>query len=159
MRPRRGATSRGALLCGGLAAAMIASAMAVGLAPATASPAPRHAVRSAGGRAAASARAKSSHRPPIAITGGPAAGSTSSPDVTFSYRSSSAGASYRCALDGVGYAACPAPKRYTALGGGQHTFRVYALVGGVIGAPAKVTWTVTGAGPGLTGPTGTTGTR
>jgi hypothetical protein len=63
--------------------------------------------------------------PPVpAITASPPDPSSSASS-SFSF-SGEAGASFRCQLDGSGFAGCPSPQGYTGLGEGPHTFQVLA---------------------------------
>lgn len=74
--------------------------------------------------------------PDTSITGGPV-GSSTNPDVTFSFVSNQAGVSFECQLDGSAYAPCSSPKPYSNLPEGTHTFAVRAVgPGGTDPTPA-----------------------
>ena len=92
-----------------------------------------------------------SSTPDTAITSGPAAGTTTAPDVMFAF-SSPVAATFECALDGGAFAACTSPQPYTALADGDHTFAVRAKnsTGTVNPTPASRTWTVDGTPPTVT---------
>ena len=83
-------------------------------------------------------------KPVVAITGGPANGSSSSStnaEFTFTANESAA---FACALDGGEPAACTSPRAYTGLGTGSHTFTVRATdAAGNVSDPVTRTWSVT----------------
>jgi hypothetical protein len=61
------------------------------------------------------------------IDSGPA-GSTRSSTARFTFSSRTPGAtSFRCSIDGAGFASCVSPKSYSGLGEGAHSFRVEAV--------------------------------
>jgi hypothetical protein len=95
--------------------------------------------------------------PDTTITGGPT-GNVASTSATFTFTATEAGSTFQCALDGAGFAACPAS--YTGLAQGAHTFQVRATdaVGNTDATPASRTWTVDTVAPDTTitgGPSGT----
>jgi hypothetical protein len=77
--------------------------------------------------------------PETTITSGP---TTSKTSVSFQFTSSEPGSTFRCSLDGAGYATCASPVRYDHVHKGTHTFRVYAIDpnGNVDATPASRTW-------------------
>ncbi len=89
--------------------------------------------------------------PDTTITGGPANGSTSGPDVSFTF-TSEAGATFECSLDAGAFAACTSPENLTGLADGSRTFRVRArdTAGNVDATPATRTWTVDATPPDTT---------
>ena len=70
-----------------------------------------------------------------------------SPSFTFS--SSEGGSTFDCRLDGGAWEACSAPKGYTGLAEGNHTFQVRAVdaAGNIDPAPAGWAWTVDTVAP------------
>lgn len=76
--------------------------------------------------------------PDTSITGGPS-GEVSDPDVSFTFSSADATATFECSLDGAAYASCSSPKEYSALSEGSHTFDVRArdTAGNVDPTPAS----------------------
>jgi subtilisin family serine protease/subtilisin-like proprotein convertase family protein len=74
----------------------------------------------------------------------PAEGDTSpSNDATFSFTSSTPGATFQCKLNGAAFAPCDSPKDYTDLPDGTHTFRVRAVDAGKVDpTPAIRRWTI-----------------
>jgi hypothetical protein len=84
--------------------------------------------------------------PNTTITGGPAAGSTTtSTSASFTFTASEAGSSFQCSLDSTSaYTGCTSPHSYTGLAAGSHTFRVRAIdaAGNVDATPASRAWTV-----------------
>ena len=88
--------------------------------------------------------------PPVTITAGPAA-TTTSRSASFSFSGASA---YECALDGSVFAACDSPKSYSGLTVGEHTFQVRALaVNPIVPAPIESrTWTIEPLPPCTMGP-------
>lgn len=95
------------------------------------------------------------------VTSGPAG--TTGPGTTGSFAFSFTGtaASFRCALDGAGWAACTSGKTYNGpLASGSHTFSVVAVdENGNESAPATHTWSVDATPPDVpvitAGPSGT----
>jgi hypothetical protein len=82
--------------------------------------------------------------PQSTITDGPAEGAiTSSRSATFTFSSNEPG-TLECQLDGTGWTTCEAPRSYTDLSEGAHTFAVRArdAAGNVDGTPATRSWTV-----------------
>jgi hypothetical protein len=66
---------------------------------------------------------------------------------SFTFHSSSVGATFECTLDGDAFNACSTPKTYSALVAGEHTFRVRAVTsGGAMSSPASWSWTILGSG-------------
>ncbi|GIW01864.1 choice-of-anchor D domain-containing protein [Roseiflexus sp.] len=97
--------------------------------------------------------------PDTSITGGPAAGSTTGPNVSFTF-SSEAGATFECRLNTDAFSPCTSPQNLTGLTTGVYTFSVRAIdsVGNIDPTPASRTWTVDATPPDtsiLSGPTGT----
>jgi hypothetical protein len=62
----------------------------------------------------------------------------------FKFKSSLAGSTFRCKLDGRRYKRCSSPKTYHNLSLGRHTFRVRAkdAFGNVDATPAKFSWRI-----------------
>lgn len=89
--------------------------------------------------------------PVVAITAGPAGGSTSGPYVSFSFTVSEGTPS--CSVDGGAFAPCTSPAAYN-LAAGSHSFAVRAS--DAVGNPSTATrgWTVACAPPGPTGAAG-----
>jgi hypothetical protein len=71
---------------------------------------------------------------------------------TFGFSSNEAGATFSCSLDGGAFSSCPAPKTFTGLSDGSHTFQVRAtdLAGNTDPTPASKTWTIDTSNPTLT---------
>lgn len=93
--------------------------------------------------------------PDTVIDSGPGT-STLSTSASFTFHSTSPGATLSCQLDLVVYAACISPKAYTGLVAGSHTFLVYSTANGVTDpSPATYTWTVDTSSP--TAPTNLAG--
>lgn len=90
-----------------------------------------------------------SSTPDTAITAGPANASTSQANVSFSFTSPDANASFECLVDGGAYAACTSPHALANLTDGSHTFNVRAKSSGgtVDPTPASRTWTSDGTAP------------
>jgi hypothetical protein len=96
--------------------------------------------------------------PETTITGGPPAGSTTGPGVSFTF-SSEAGATFECRLHTGTFSPCTSPQSLTGLTTGVYTFSVRAIdaVGNVDSTPATRSWTVDATPPDtsiLSGPTG-----
>jgi hypothetical protein len=85
--------------------------------------------------------------PTTTITAAPI-GSTTSGDAVFEFVASEP-ASFRCALDAGALADCSSPVRYSALGPGEHLFRVQARdrAGNPEPAPREHRWTIEAAPP------------
>ena len=84
--------------------------------------------------------------PDTQITGGPS-GTVGSPNVSFRFTSSSAGATFECALDGSSFSACTSPRAYTGLTSGEHTFAVRSATGASTDpTPATRAFTVAATG-------------
>jgi CSLREA domain-containing protein len=67
---------------------------------------------------------------------------------SFEFSADEAGASFECRLDAGAWAACTAPKGYSLLGDGEHTFSVRAIDrAGNVGAAADYVWTVDTVAP------------
>jgi 3-phytase len=105
--------------------------------------------------------------PNVTITSEPAA-STTSTSASFSFSSTTSGATFQCMLDGTDFladaTACTSPKTYSGLAAGTHTFSVRAIyndpnspIDGE-GTPDSSTWTITTTTPppsgGPSGPSG-----
>ncbi len=86
--------------------------------------------------------------PSTSIDSGPS-GTTSATDATFTFSSTTSGATFQCALDGAAWSACTSPKAYTGLAAGSHTFTARAVnsSGVVDPAPPSRTWTIQSAPP------------
>jgi hypothetical protein len=96
--------------------------------------------------------------PETTVTGGPPAGSTTGPGVSFTF-SSEAGATFECRLHTGTFSPCTSPQSLTGLTTGVYTFSVRAIdaVGNVDPTPATRSWTVDATPPDtsiLSGPTG-----
>ena len=80
--------------------------------------------------------------PNTQISQGPS-GTTTSSSASFAF-TSEAGATFTCKLDGASWVACTAPRAYSGLADGSHTFQVRAkdAAGNVDASPASRTWTV-----------------
>jgi hypothetical protein len=96
--------------------------------------------------------------PETTITGGPPAGSTTGPGVSFTF-SSEAGATFECRLHTGTFSPCTSPQSLTGLTTGVYTFSVRAIdaVGNIDPTPATRSWTVDATPPDtsiLSGPTG-----
>jgi hypothetical protein len=63
---------------------------------------------------------------------------------TFRFRSTQAGSTFSCSLDGRAFSRCGSPKAYRHLGRGPHVFRVRARnsVGATDHSPAKLNFTI-----------------
>jgi hypothetical protein len=97
--------------------------------------------------------------PAPAISGGPA-NPTTARDATFAFTDGEAGVSFRCQLDGGGYASCASPAAYSGLTLIPHVFSVRAVDrAGNIGPPASIAWTVVAAAPDTTAPGEVDGVR
>lgn len=81
--------------------------------------------------------------PATSIKSGPS-GKTRSHKATFRFKSSEAGSTFQCKLDGKAWKSCRSPKAYKGLKDGRHTFRVRArdAAGNVDSTPAKRAWRV-----------------
>jgi hypothetical protein len=81
--------------------------------------------------------------PETTINSGPEAITTNT-SATFTFAASESGATFECALDGAGFAACGSPVEYTGLGASGHTFEVRAIdqAGNMDLTPASYAWTV-----------------
>ena len=89
--------------------------------------------------------------PDTSITGHPVA-TTTNPNASFSFTGSDdltvpASLTFECALDGAAFAACTAPKSYSGLAVGSHTFQVRAsdTAGNTDSTPASYSWTIVDA--------------
>ncbi|HEY7003905.1 MAG TPA: alkaline phosphatase family protein [Gaiellaceae bacterium] len=68
---------------------------------------------------------------------------TSSRTATFKFTAGPEAASFRCQIDGIGYAGCKSPRTYSSLSEGKHTFSVKAVAsGGATSAASSFTWRV-----------------
>ncbi len=90
-----------------------------------------------------------SSTPDTAITTGPIAASTVLPNVSFTFSSPDAAATFECSLDGDVFAACTSPKAYPGLADGPHTFTARAknAAGTVDPSPATRMFIVDGTAP------------
>ena len=81
--------------------------------------------------------------PETAIVSAPA-DPTSATSASFSFTSTETGSTFECRLDGAAWAACTAPRAFTGLAEGAHTFDVRATdpAGNTDPAPATFGWTV-----------------
>src|SRR5207247_9714749 len=86
--------------------------------------------------------------PAPSIDSGPAASSTSGPNVSFGFSDSEGGATFEVRIDGGSWSSAASPKSYSSLGDGSHTFDVRALdaYGNASGATSR-TWTVDATAP------------
>ncbi len=86
--------------------------------------------------------------PDTAITTRPA-DPTSSTAPVFVFASNEPSSTFECRLDGGTYAGCVAPKTYSGVTQGTHTFEVRAMdeAGNVESTPAAYTWTVDATAP------------
>ena len=89
--------------------------------------------------------------PDTTITSGPLS-PTNATTASFSFTASEAGSTFECRVDGGAFAACTAPKTYSGLTAGSHTFEVRAVdtAANVDPTPASFTWTVDLAAPDTT---------
>jgi hypothetical protein len=67
--------------------------------------------------------------PDTTITSGPTA-TTTDRTPTFQFKSSQAGSTFSCSIDGAAFAACSSPKTLPTLAFGNHSFKVRATTGG-----------------------------
>ncbi|WP_420810052.1 adventurous gliding motility protein AgmC [Corallococcus macrosporus] len=69
---------------------------------------------------------------------------TGSSSATFDFTSNESPVAYQCSLDGGPFVACTAPRTYTGLSEGTHTFEVRAVdaAGNIDPTPATYSWTV-----------------
>lgn len=85
--------------------------------------------------------------PNTVIDSGPAT-STLSTSASFSFHSTSSGATFSCKLDLAAHAGCTSPTAYTGLAAGSHKFSVFSTANGVSDpSPATYTWTVDTSSP------------
>ena len=75
--------------------------------------------------------------------------SSSETAATFVFHSTEKGSSYRCSLDGLGFAQCASPIAYNSPGSGGHSFVVAAVdaAGNPDPSPAAYSWTIAGSVP------------
>ncbi|MQA72939.1 MAG: hypothetical protein GEU88_01065 [Solirubrobacterales bacterium] len=87
--------------------------------------------------------------PPNTIIDSGPAGTTADRTPTFAFRSSEADSSFRCRVDGAGFAPCASPHTTAALAAGEHIFRVRAIdePGNSDPTPARRAFTVDTGGP------------
>ena len=92
--------------------------------------------------------------PETTITGGPAEGSKTKPNPSFTFDSSEPGSAFQCSLDGAAFADCSSPASYADLSKGAHGFAVRAFdpAGNPDPTPASRSFTVKG-GKQLAAPT------
>jgi flagellar hook assembly protein FlgD/lysophospholipase L1-like esterase len=80
--------------------------------------------------------------PAVVFQGGPA-GATRSTGALFTFRSTEAGSTFFCSLDGAAFAGCTSPSSAEGLAEGHHTFAVKARdAAGNLGLAATRGWTV-----------------
>jgi hypothetical protein len=81
--------------------------------------------------------------PDTSISSGPADPSSAT-NASFSFAATETGSAFECKLDAGSFASCTAPKSYSALGAGSHTFSVRATdtAGNTDASPASWTWTI-----------------
>lgn len=79
--------------------------------------------------------------PKVSIKTGPGK-KTSSRKATFRFKSSVAGSTFKCRIDGKKFSNCTSPKHYRALRKGHHTFRVEAIADGKTSPVARYSWRV-----------------
>jgi hypothetical protein len=60
------------------------------------------------------------------------------------------GSGYQCQLDSGSFTSCSSPQSYSSLSGGSHTFKVHAVLNGVIGQDTTYTWTIDASAPSIT---------
>jgi large repetitive protein len=89
--------------------------------------------------------------PDTTITAMPA-DPTSATTATFQFTATEAPATFECALDAGGFAACTSPRSYSGLATGAHTFRVRATdaAGNTDASPAQYAWDVDATPPTVT---------
>jgi hypothetical protein len=77
---------------------------------------------------------------------------TNATGATFTFSSTQGGSTFECELDSGGFTSCSAPKSYSGLADGSHTFNVRATdqAGNTDGSPAQFMWTVDTAAPDTT---------
>jgi hypothetical protein len=87
--------------------------------------------------------------PPETTIDSGSSGTVNSSSATFAFSSSEPDSTFKCSLDDAPFSSCTAPKGYTNLAEGSHTFRVLATdtAGNVDASPAERTWTVDTVGP------------
>jgi hypothetical protein len=86
---------------------------------------------------------------PPSIAGRPAATSANA-SPSFGFDHAQASYTFRCELDGGGYASCSSPSSLDGLADGSHTFRVEAVdADGVATPAAAATWTVDTSAPSI----------
>src|SRR5205823_2691930 len=86
--------------------------------------------------------------PAPSIDTGPAASSTSGPNVSFGFSDSEGTATFEVRLDGGSWTSAASPKGYNSLSDGSHTFDVRALDGyGNTSSATSRTWTVDATAP------------
>jgi hypothetical protein len=80
----------------------------------------------------------------------PALSNTASP--SFGLSATEAGSTFECALDAGAFVACPAPKSYSGVSDGAHTFQARAVdpAGNVDPTPASYSWTIDATAPDTT---------
>jgi hypothetical protein len=97
---------------------------------------------------------------PTATIGAKPFSPTNALTASLGFTASESGSSFQCRLDGGAYQACSAPKDYTGLSAGAHTFDVKATdAAGNTGNASSYTWTIDRTDPVATidsGPTGRT---
>ena len=81
--------------------------------------------------------------PETTIDSGPL-GTVREKSATFAFSSSEASSAFECKLDNAAFNACSAPKKYTGIANGSHTFQVRAIdpAGNTDATPASRTWAV-----------------
>jgi hypothetical protein len=80
---------------------------------------------------------------------------TNTTTATFKFTGGPDALSFRCQIDGTGYAGCTSPKTYASLSEGKHTFSVKAVAsGGATSAATSFTWRVDVTAPPTPGVTG-----
>jgi hypothetical protein len=84
--------------------------------------------------------------PEPTITSGPS-DPTAQTTATFAFTDSQAGVSFKCQLDGAGYASCATGVNYSNLAEGSHTFKVQAVSGSKASSAATYKWTVDTTAP------------
>lgn len=89
--------------------------------------------------------------PDTSITSQPSALSNSA-SPSFDFTATQIGSTFECSLDGAGFTSCPAPKSYSGVADGAHTFQVRAVdpAGNPDPSPPSYAWTIDATPPDTT---------